>query len=613
MKLRIYLASGLLLALGGAIAYSLSQREGGFSALASRAQDLVTKLKEQGAAILTSDPLAKKATPVQVDAPAEVEEPAAAPAEEAAPPVAAPAGETPAPVDLPAAQPESSPAPEVSEPAPTETPTPVPAETSAPESAPAPAPAPQPSPAPAPQPSPAATSAPAPYVPDPRYGKPGEGHEPEKYPREFAEFCAKLDEQVSRNLYDFCPAIQVLLEATNDEFALDAWMKAAADKGNAAAMHYIADTELAYVAADEVQGERVRKAYELICKSADLGYDPAKCSKSDCLRNGFGTRKDEAAAKKVLMDACRSASFIPRLRWLLTSDRMEKFADRERPEVKAEVERGNHHVTYFMSRMAPDSATQLEWLRKAAEQGNPDAFHDLAVVSFKAKKVKEAYELLKMAASLHNREALYLLGSSLLSTAHEDPLVKELGLQPDEAAAMRLIRTAAAMRSARAVYFMGRSYYEGMHGLPQDKALAYRHFSQALALRSPDSGAAMGLMLLRGEGVEQDAKKGLRMITLAANSGYPYAICLMAYAHYNGLGVEADAFKASEFLQEAAALGAPEAYVYLAFITSKGGAGQAPNPRLAESYMRMATVDLGDKARDLYAKLEADGKWEPLP
>ncbi len=588
MKLRFFLASGILLALGGAIAYTLSQREGGLSAFAARAHAFAAKLKEQGVAILTADPLAQKQSEPTDETPS-AEAPAPAPADEApsAPTPSQPASQKPviAPEPAPAVEPE--PAPE-------------------------PAPTPEPEPQPVPAPEPPQEVKPAPYVPDPRYGRPGEGHEPEKYPEQFALFCAKLDDQVRLNLYDYCPAIQVLLEATQDEFALDSWMQAAAEKGNAAAMHFIADAELSYVPADELQSARIKKAYELICRSAELGYDPSKCSQSDCLHNGVGTRKDPDAARKVLMEACKSKGLIPRLRWLLTTDRMKSFADRERPEVKAEIERGNHHVTYFMSRLAPDAATQLQWLKQAAEQGNSDAYHDLALVSFKSTP-KEAYELLKAAASMHNREALYLLGSSLLDTSSEDSLVKTLGLKPDEPAAMRLIKTAAAMREPRAVYFMGRSYYEGLHGLPQDKALAYRHFSKALAMRSPDSGAAMGLMLLRGEGVEKDAKRGLRMITLAANSGYAYAICLMAYAHYNGMGTEADAYKAAEYLQEAAALGMPEAYVYLAFITSKGGGGREPNQRLAESYLRMASVDMGEKAKDLYATLEAAGTWEPLP
>ncbi len=603
MKLRFYLASGLLLALGGAIAYTLSQREGGFSSLAARAQALAAKLKEQGAAILTSDPLARQ----QQQAADAAQEPMVTPTPEPAP--------MPSPEPAPAPAPEPTPAPApTSEPEPEPLPAPAPAPEPQPEPTPEPAPAPEPepTPAPAPEPTPAAEPVPAPYVPDPRYGTPGVGHEPQKYPQEFALFCEKLDEQVVLNLYDYCPAIQVLLETTNDEFALADWMQAAADKGNAAAMHFIADAELAYIAADELQSERMKKAYELMRRSAELGYDPSKCSQSDCLHNGIGVRKDEAAASKLLMEACKGKGFIPRLRWLLTTERMKSFADRERPEVKAEIERGNHHVIYYMSRLAPDSATQLQWLKLAAEKGNSDAFHDLAIVSFKTKPA-DAYELLKAAAGLHNREALYLLGSSLLNSASADGLVKALNLKPDEKTAIRLIKTAAAMRSPRAVYFMGRCYYEGLHGMPQDKALAYRHFSQAFSLRSPDSGAAMGLMLLRGEGVEKDEKKGLRMITLAANSGYAYAICLMAYAHFNGLGTEADAYKAAEFLQEAAALGVPEAYVYLAFITSKGGAGKAPNQSLAESYLRMASVDLGERAKDLYAELEAAGVWEPLP
>ncbi len=595
MKLRIYLASAILLALGGAIAYTFS----------SRVQSYVAKLKEQGTAILRAVPLSEQEDTSSA-ATLPTPEPPPAGQEDVTPPPPVPEPAV-APSEQPAAEEEETP-----QPVPAESPTPEPIPQPAPAETPAPEPAPQPAEPSAPEPAPAPSAPAPPSVPAVDYGKPGEGHEPEKYPEQFAAFCAKLDEQVQLNLYDFCPAIQVLLEATNDEFALAAWMQAAADKGNAAAMHFLADAELAYVPADELQSPRMKKAYALLLKSAELGYDPSKCSVSECLHSGIGVRKDEAKARKVLIEACKGGGFIPRLRWLLTNDRMKTPKDAERAEVKAEIERGNHHVIYYMSRLATDSAQQIEWLKKAAEKGNSDAFHDLAVVSFKTKP-KEGYELLKMAASLHNREALYLLGSSLLESASADPLVKTLDLKPDERTAMRLIKTAAAMRAPRAVYFMGRCYYEGLHGMPQDQALAYRHFSQALSLRSPDSGAAMGLMLLRGEGVEKDEKRGLRMITLAANSGYPYAICLMAYAHYNGFGTAADGMKASEFLQEAAALGMPEAYVYLAFITSRGGAGLTANPRLAESYMRMASVDLGEKARTLYAELEAAGTWRPTP
>ncbi len=584
MKLRLFLAICLLLALGGAVTCILAHREGGFSALSSRVQNYWAEFRGQGAA---------------------------------QPPAEGPAGQL------------ENQNGETAQPQPAVETEPMPAETPAPEPEPEPEPASEPKPEPAPEPEPApddtsvpqsesipVTSEPAPQPvpaePAMDYGKPGEGHGPELYPEEFELFCGRLDEQVKLNVYDFCPAIQVLLEATNDEFALTSWMQAAADRGNAAAMHFIADVELAYVPEDELQSPRIRKAYELMRKSAELGYDPSKCSLSECLYNGIGTRKEVAESKKVLTEACKGGSFIPRLRWLLLNDRMKTYDDRERAEVKAEIDRGNHYVIYYMSRLAPSSSTQLEWLQKAVELGNPDACYELATVIFKTSP-KDGYELLKEAAKLHNRDALFLLGSSLLDNGSSDPLARQLGLQPNEPAALRLIKTAAAMRSPRAVYFMGRSYYEGLHGMPQDKSLAYRHFSQALALRSPDSGAAMGLMLLRGEGVEKDDKRGLGMITLAANSRYPYAIVLMAYACYNGLGTPADANKATELLQDAAALGMPEAYVYLAFITTRGGEGLKANPDLAASYLRMAAVDMGEKAAELYAELESAGAWEPLP
>ncbi len=617
MKLRIYLASGLLLALGGAIAYTFSQREGGFASLAARAQELVAKLKEQaGRESAAAAPAAQN--PAEADSAAAAEHPAPSALEAPAEP--APQAEpeqpsTPEPAPEPKVAPESEPAPD-----PTPEPAPEPKVAPEPEPAPEPTPEPAPEPTPAPEPAPATISVtaattlpepePKPYVPDPRYGRPGEGHEPEKYAQEFATFCTKLDEQTQQNLYDYCPAVQVVLEATDDEFALDLWMKAAADKGNAAAMLYLAENELSCVMAEERQSERVRAAYALVKKAAELGYAPAMCTQRDCLFNGLGVAKDEAKARQVLMEACKGGSFMPRLRWLLISERMQKFADRERAEVKAEIERGNHYVVYFMSRLAPDAATQLEWLRKAAELGNSDAFYDLALVSMNTQP-KEAYQFLTEAIRLHNREAFSELGFMLLNSSANLPVVKAFGLKPNEQYAVRLLKSGAALRSARAVCLMGRAYYNGLIGMPQDKALAYRHFSMAPALRSPDLGAAMGYMLLCGEGVEKNEKLGLQLIAESAKSGYLFAASLLAYAHYKGLGVEADAARAAEMLQDLAAYGMPQAYVYLAFITARGGEGMAANPRMAESYMRMATVDLGDKAKELYAQLEAEGDWVP--
>ncbi len=583
MKLKSTLSLFTLLALGGAAAYIYHEKPELVDAARARVDELLggTAPQEQKVEEAAAEP-----------APAPEVQPQ--PAAEPAPAV------TPEPVVEPAPEPVAEPAPQ-----------PAPEPVAEPEPAVEPEPQPVEEPAPAPQPEPAAEPDPVSILPDVDYGKPGEGHGPELYPEAYARFTAALDQQVKDDVYDYCPALQIVLELTNDEFALAKWMQKAADEGNAAAILYTADEVLGNIRMSELQGTQAKQAYKLICKASDLGFDPASCTKNECLDHGVGVKKNPTEARQVLMEACKSGSFIPRLRWLMLTNRLAKWTDRERPEVKAEIERGNHHVIYFMSRLAPDSVSQLKWLKDAAAKGNPEAYFDLARVSMNTQP-KESYELLRAAARRHHPDGLYLLGTSLLEESADSPMVQAVGLKPDERLAIRFIKTAAAMRSARATYFMGRCYYEGRCGMPQDKVLAYRHFSKALSLHSPELGAALGLMLLRGEGVEKDVDRGFSLIAAAANAGYPYGICLLAYAHYNGLGTKADAAKAAEILQEAA-LGHSPAYVYLAYITAKGGAGMESDPRMAESYMRMASVDMKGKAQELYDELEAAGAWEPEP
>ncbi len=429
----------------------------------------------------------------------------------------------------------------------------------------------------------------------------------------YAVFMQKLEEQVQKNIFDFCPPMQVALDATGDEFAAMEWMEKAAAAGNAAAMHYMADIELAYAPADELQSPRLKKAYQDIRKAADKGYDPAKCSVVLCLKNGIGVKKDEAAARKYMYAACKSGTFIPRLRWLLLEKRLESFEDRERAEVKAEIERGNYHVIYYLALMASNNKDRVEWLQKSAKLGCPEAYQALSVILSASGQYKESYDVLKTAASLHNPDALYELGSVLLESPNVPPALKELGVTQDNKIAIHFLRLATLLRQTEAAYQLGRSYYAGEYGVPCDKEKAYRHFSLAARFRHTPSQAAAGLMLVKGEGVAQDTKQGLRQLTLAANTRYRYAIVLLAYAHYKGLGVPADPGKAAEMLQEAAALGYPRAYVDLAYITAKGGAGEAPNEKMAQAYLRMATLDLKEKAQEYYDQLEKAGEWEPLP
>ncbi len=439
---------------------------------------------------------------------------------------------------------------------------------------------------------------------------------PAAHPQEYATFTQKLKEQAEKNAYDFCPAMEVILRTTNDEFAVESWMKKAADEGYAAARQYMADVTLSNIPADKLVSPETKAAYALVRKAADAGYDPAKINVYICLKNGIGVTKDEKGAERYLMEACKSGTPLPRFKWLQYSGRLEKFEDKGRPEVKAEIDRGNDHVVYYIGTLAEKGTDAFAWFKKAAELGNPEGMYTLSALVSKQNGTRQSYELLATAIKLHHAEAMLTLGSVLVESPEDAAVMTENNLKHDEKAGRHLIKLAGMNGSYAAHFWLGRAYYEGRFGLPQDAARAYRHFSHGAKLGNAACGLAKGLMLLRGLGVAKNEQEGLYHLNAAANAGRPDAVILLAYALYNGCGVPADAAKAAEILQEAAAMGATEAYVYLAYITAKGGTNLPADARQAEKYLRMAQLDLDAdgkaKVQSMYDELQHNG-WDPKP
>ena len=425
-------------------------------------------------------------------------------------------------------------------------------------------------------------------------------------------FVERLDEQVKTDSLDYCPALQIVLEATGDEWAAEAWMQRAASEGNAAALSYVAGRVLSNVPGDKLQDPATIAAYKMAKSAADKGFDPAGVDVSICLKHGIGTTKNEAASNKQLLDACKGGSFETRFKWLQLAGRLTKFDDKERPEVKAEMERGNHHIIYYLSAFAPDSPTQVEWLRKAAEKGNAEALFTLSSLSSRIKP-KDSYVLLQEAVKLHSPAAMFVLGTALADPDPNNVFTKEAGIQKDEKAGIHLVRLASMIGNSQSNMALGHAYHDGTFGLEKNPEKAYRHYAAARRARNIAGTAAEGYLLLKGEGVKQDLVRGTTLLNIAANAGYGHACVLKAHAEYAGFDGSPDASKAAEYLNDAAVMKTPEAYVYLAFITAKGGTNLAANPKLAESYVRMASLDMGDKAQQLYDKLLAEGKWEPHP
>ena len=427
----------------------------------------------------------------------------------------------------------------------------------------------------------------------------------------YADFKKALKEQAEKNLYDFCPAMELVLKATNDPFAVQQWMEKAAGEGLAAAQQYVADQRLVHIRMDELQSAEVKAAYAMARKAADAGYDPAKVNVYMCLKNGVGVAKDEKAAEKYILEACKSKGFITRFKWLQLSGRLSTFEDRERAEVKAEIERGNDHVVYFISSLAPTAAEKSEWLMKAAKLGNPEALYMLSAMASQ-KNPKASFELLKEAIKLHSAEGMFTLGVALTDADPNSELMKTAGIGHDDKTGRHLVKLAGMLGSVSAHTWLGHMYHDGVFGVQQNDAVSYRWFEKGALSGSLRCSTAQGVMLLRGIGTQKEEKRGLAYLNAAANAGNPEAVMALAYAVYSGIGVEANARKAAEMLEEAAAMGNPAAYICLAYITSKGGVDLPADPKRAERYIRLAKLDMKDEAQQLYDKLMAEG-WVPEP
>ncbi len=434
---------------------------------------------------------------------------------------------------------------------------------------------------------------------------------PAAHEEAYTTFKAALKEQAEKNLYDFCPAMEIVLKATNDPFAVQAWMQKASDEGLPVAQQFMADRRLVNVRMDELQSAEVKAAYTLARKAADAGYDPAKVNVYMCLKNGVGVKKDEKAADKYILEACKSKGYIPRFKWLQLSQRLTTFNDRERAEVKAEIERGNDHVVYFLSTLAPTAAEKNEWLLKAAKLGNPEALYVLSAMASQ-KDPKSSFELLKEAIKVHSAEAMYALGVALTDADPDSELMKAAGIGHDDVSGRHLVKLSGMLGSASAQYWLGHVYHDGVFGVTKDDETAFRWFEQGAKGGSVPCATSLGVMQMLGVGTPKDEKKGLAYLNMAANAGDPNAVMALSYALYTGIGVPANARKAAEMLEEAAAMGNPAAYICLAYITAKGGVELPADPKRAERYVRLAKLDMKDEAQQLYDKLMAEG-WTPEP
>lgn len=419
---------------------------------------------------------------------------------------------------------------------------------------------------------------------------------------QFPAFMQALDKMVAENSTDYYEPVKCAMEATEgNELEFADWMHAAAQKGNAAAIRWELNQTLASIRPENLLSPEVKSAYRELVKLADKQYVPAMLDVSACLHMGIGTEKNDEAALKKLVEACKGGDMKARFQWLLNTKRMSVWADKDKPEVASEISRGNHYVINHFASLAPDVKDQVEWMKDAAAKGNGDAYLTLSSLASK-NHPKESMALLRMAAQQHHPEAFFLLGTALADSGAATPFQQQAGITPSAKDSLLFMKTAALLGNMNAVLALGVSYYDGSNNLPQDYKKAWFYYTIPAIAETPIAMNARGIMLMLGQGVEKDTTKGAALLEQSAKS-YPGAIISQAWMLYKGIGAPADAKEAANLLQEAAAVGAPVAYVYLAYITAKGGEKLPADVSMAKRYVRLAELDMGENAQRLYDAL----------
>ena len=435
--------------------------------------------------------------------------------------------------------------------------------------------------------------------------------DPANHPEAYAKFAQLMDAIHQKNLYDLSPAYLAVLAATNDEFCIEAWMQKAADEGKAAAQLFMAQRDLFRVPPERYDAEETKKAVALLKKASDQQYAPAMQEYSQCMRLGIGTFKNPAGADRLLQSACRSGCFETRFDWLLKTNRLDKYEDLQRPEVKSEIERGNHHILHHMSPLAPGNEAIIAMLMQAANKGNGKALYEISEL-FAASDIAKSYQYLRLATRQRNADAMYRLGMYMI----EPPAKLELNVGPvlNPTQGVIFLKLAALMGEPNSRKQLAKMYLQGLHGLEKNPQKAYRHTALGAAiLGDAELLTAQGYMLYQGLGTPANQEKGLELLDLAASHRFPYAKTLLGVIYYKGIGVKADASLAKIHLEDAATMNYPLAFIYLALLLDETATTDQEKAKV-RYYLDHAERAIPGKAKAIFNNLKnTPGGWSMPP
>ena len=195
--------------------------------------------------------------------------------------------------------------------------------------------------------------------------------------------------------------------------------------------------------------------------------------------------------------------------------------------------------------LTPTAAKDLRSpLEAAASADFSEAAILLGRLARSANDPEGAFKWFRRAADLEDSDGMFCLGECYLGGK---------GVAEDPAQAVRWLTQAAKKDNTKAMNRLGDLYNKGIPGvLAQNYSDAFQLFSDASDLGDLNAKGNLGVLYIKGQGVETNEKTAVEMFRDGAEKGNPSCMFLYAQSLENGIGIREDPEKANRWYIRAA-------------------------------------------------------------
>ena len=312
------------------------------------------------------------------------------------------------------------------------------------------------------------------------------------------------------------------------------WHKKAAELGNTDAMIALGDI----LRCGEGCSVDYEKAVQWYQQAIKLGNNKALCVLGLMYKNGQGVEKNDELALQKFHEAAELGDPI------------------------AMVELANYYRNG--KRLEKDSES-MKWYHRAADLGNKEAINELYIYYTEKATPKNQTDIIewsKKAAESNNSDAMVRLGNAYRLG---------LGLNKDNAEAIKCYLKAAGLGNQEAMLILGKSYSDGQ-GVDQNFSESIKWYQSAAELGNGEAVNSLCSIIISNPKLVKEPEKFVKWYQNAALLGNDKAIYLLGEAYRLGSGVAQDNTEAVRWFKQAEALGNTKALYMLgeAYLTGQG-------------------------------------------